>query len=230
VGVDLTPHPLVASVAEHLDLPEDTAAAPGEAFAALAAEIAAKPKKPRKKRDGKAAEKAEDAQQLGAGEPPPAGKPNPGHPEDYVPTEADLNAALALAGADRGAEVVTFAGFVGASVDRAGEKGGSDEWTILYLDSLLQSWLLVETTGIAFRARITAENSPFGFRDVIWIKANAPVGRGSGSISIESQFLTGEFTSAGDSRIMPTGGTMAAATGVFCESESIGCCRPSIRR
>ena len=61
--------------------------------------------------------------------------------------------------------------------------------------------------------------------DIIWVLADAAVGRGGRSLSVEGAFLCGNFTRAGDFEASPTGGTLAASTGVFCEARSPGCCK-----
>jgi hypothetical protein len=84
---------------------------------------------------------------------------------------------------------------------------------------------LIDTKGIVYRAEVEDKQAPAKLRDVIWVKADTAVGQGSGSLSVEGQFLTGEFTRAGDCDSPATGGTLAASTGVFCEASSAGCCR-----
>jgi hypothetical protein len=139
-------------------------------------------------------------------------------------TQRSLKAVRRLADANDLPQLVTFTGFVGATFERPGS--GTGDWTILYLDSRLWAWLLVETDGIVFRRPVKDDSSPFGSRDVIWVKENATVGRGCDSVSLEAQFLTGEFSLAGDFETPPlSGGTLSAATGVFCEGRSPGCCR-----
>ena len=98
-------------------------------------------------------------------------------------------------------------------------------WTVLYLDTCLQNWLLVQADGIVFRQAIADEKAPFKKRDVLWVTADTAVGLGDGSVALEAQFLTGTFTEAGDFDDRPAGGgTLNAATGVFCEARSVGCC------
>jgi hypothetical protein len=137
---------------------------------------------------------------------------------------ADIRDATpgALAYASDVPEAILFVGFFGGLVQRPG--GG--EWQILYLDLELTRWLLVESSGIAAVGHVKDDAVPFNQRrDVIWVKADATVGRGSACQSVEAQFLTGEFTRAGDFEAPPSGGTLAAATGVFCEARTPSCCR-----
>jgi hypothetical protein len=117
-------------------------------------------------------------------------------------------------------ELVTFAGFVGATL-----KQQEKFWCVLYLDTRLQTWLLVQKDGIVFRDPVKKDDAPCGIQDVLWVKADTPVGRGSGSLSVEGQFLSGDFTRAADFDAAPSGGTLGAATGVFCEARSPGCCQ-----
>lgn len=148
---------------------------------------------------------------LQAGIRPVAGDP----PETVYARAADYS------------ELFTFTGFLGSIVGQPGHE--DKEWQLMYLDVPLRNWLLVEADGIMQRSMVTDERVPGEQRDVIWVTGDAAVGIGRGSQSLEAQFLTGEFTRAADFRASPAGGTTAAATGVFCEAESIGCCRPSSR-
>ena len=104
---------------------------------------------------------------------------------------------------------------------------GGNDWSVLYLDWDLETWLVIETIGIVGRERITsaAGSGAPALRDVVWVLADAAVGHGSRSLSVEGAFLCGNFTRAGDFEPSPTGGTLAASTGVFCEARSPGCCK-----
>jgi hypothetical protein len=85
--------------------------------------------------------------------------------------------------------------------------------------------LLVDDGGILAHSDVQDDGVPFTQkRDVIWVKADAAVGRGRASNSVQAQFLTGDFTRAGDFEAPPSGGTLAAATGIFCQARTAGCC------
>ena len=72
-------------------------------------------------------------------------------------------------------------------------------------------------------------SAPGAQRDMLWVRPNTTIGVARVAQSIEGQFLSGQFTRAADFRDSPAGGTIAAATGVFCVGDSIGCCRPTRR-
>jgi hypothetical protein len=130
----------------------------------------------------------------------------------------------ALARASNLPGVVLFAGFLG---DLVPHPSGTN-WQVLYIDLALTEWLLIEEDGILDDAKVKDETVPIKFgadRDVLWVKADASVGRGAASQSVEAQFLTGPFTRAGDFEVPLAGGTLAAATGVFCEARTPSCCR-----
>lgn len=120
-------------------------------------------------------------------------------------------------------ELVTFVGFVDGYV--TAPWGSTADWLLMYLDSQLQQWLLVEGSGIQESDRIVNDIAPSQERDVIWVRRNAAVGWGRGTQSDEARFLTGEFTQAGDFAAAPGGGTMAATTGEFCGAGTALCCR-----
>jgi hypothetical protein len=147
-------------------------------------------------------------------------------------TELDPNAdyVLGLAGASDLWQLITFTGYVGATYTRTTESA-AQQWTVLYLDTRLQSWLLIETSGIVYRKSVEDKLSPSSNRDVVWVKSEASVGQGTGSLSVEAQFLTGDFTRAGDYDVEWAGdGGLSVATGVFCEARSVGCCRGQSNR
>jgi hypothetical protein len=153
---------------------------------------------------------------LAAGLEPPA-----------VSEEIGEGSPEALAYASNLPESIMFAGFLGGVVPDPGGR----EWQLLYLDLELNNWLLVEPEGILAADHIVDHGVPFGQqRDVIWVKADAAVGRGSASQSVDAQFLTGEFTRAGDFEVPPAGGASAAATGIFCQARTVGCCYGRSRR
>jgi hypothetical protein len=143
-----------------------------------------------------------------------------------VGAEIKEGSAEALAHASN-LESIMFAGFLGPVVS---EPRGR-KWQVLYLDFELNNWLLVEPGGIIEHAQVEDPGVPFEKdRDVIWVKADTAVGRGSASQSVQAQFLTGEFTRAGDFEVPPAGGTSAAATGIFCQARTVGCCYGRSRR
>jgi hypothetical protein len=129
----------------------------------------------------------------------------------------------ALAASSNTPQIVAFVGYLGATVTYDG-----GDWRVLYLDAELRDCLLVDDQAILHNVRIKPPDAPPDGLDVIWVRGDTPVCRASGSESAEAQFLTGEFTRAGDFEAGPTGGTLSASTGVFCEARSPGCCRCTV--
>lgn len=117
-------------------------------------------------------------------------------------------------------DLVVFVGFLG---DQATSPAG-DAYRFLYLDWSLTSWLLVEESGIVHREQIQDSTTRPIQRDAIWVAEDAAVGQGNGSQSIESQFLTGRFTRAGDFDAPLGGGTHDSAAGVFYRAHTPLCC------
>jgi hypothetical protein len=113
-------------------------------------------------------------------------------------------------------DLTLFAGFLGGQVQY--------RWRVLYLDSCLHSWLLVEEDDILVHQRLTDNRAPSGLRDVLWVRGTANVVQGSGPQSSQGHFLVGEFTRAGDFAASTTGGTFTAASGLLCEATTPGCC------
>jgi hypothetical protein len=122
----------------------------------------------------------------------------------------------------------SFEGYLGETFLRSRGR----RWTQLYLDWDLETWLIIETSGIVGRERIpsAAGSGAPTQRDVVLVLADAAVGHGRRSLSIEGAFLCGNFTRAGDFEASPNGGTLAASTGVFCEARSPSCCQVCTNR
>jgi hypothetical protein len=139
----------------------------------------------------------------------------------------DLGSPDAFARASNLPERVMFAGFRGPVVPRESrDSQDKKNWVLLYLDVGLTEWLLIEEDGIVAEGTVLDESVPVEmYRNVIWVQADASVGRGSAAQAVQAQFLTGKFTRAGDFEAPPAGGTLAAATGVFCEARTPSCCR-----
>jgi hypothetical protein len=112
-----------------------------------------------------------------------------------------------------------FAGFLGGSVTR-----DKAPWRLLYLDSRLDTWLLVQESDIIIHQRRADENAPSGVRDLVWVDATANLLRGSGPQTGDGRFLVGQLTQAGEFAASSTGGTFSARTGLLCEATTPGCC------
>lgn len=135
-------------------------------------------------------------------------------------SEFEQSTAEALAASSDPAQLVMFAGFLGGVVPH-----DDKDWQVLYIDLELAEWLVFIADEIVIKDTVKDETVPFDEeRDVLWVRANATVGRGNALQSLEAQFLTGDFTRAGDFDAPLTGGTLAAATGVFCEARTPSCC------
>jgi hypothetical protein len=140
--------------------------------------------------------------------------------------EAGIEAArVAAPGAEaeeQGDDLIVFMGFLDEPVPQPGQ---GVLWDRLYTDLALTDWLIVEPNGRVAQMRVEDRSTPNIERDVIWVRARALVGRGTGAIASESQFLAGEFTRAGDFEAPVGGGTNGASTGIFCEARTPTCCR-----
>jgi len=123
-------------------------------------------------------------------------------------------------------ELAAFAGFLGGAVDHVAGHDGRD-WQVLYLDGKLLTWLMVQRSAIVFHQRLADDKAPYNQRDVIWVRADAPLARSTGSPAL---WLSGEFTSAADFTAPLAGGTAPEPpTGIFCEARSPDCCPPQTR-
>jgi hypothetical protein len=123
-------------------------------------------------------------------------------------------------------ELVTFAGFLGGTLEYIMGREHTN-WRLLYLDAKLVTWLLVPESEIVQRAKLQDRRTPFGERDVIWMAADTSVSRGTGAPQpeeVQARYLRGDFTRAGDFAATINSGTFASPTGVFCEHPTPGCC------
>jgi hypothetical protein len=140
--------------------------------------------------------------------------------------DSDMALANSLANESHVPELVTFAGFLGGTLEyTAGRE--TTKWRLLYLDAKLVTWLLVRESEIVQRASVEDRRTPFGGRDVIWIAADTSVSRGSGAPQpeeVQARYLRGDFTRAGDFAATINSGTFSSPTGVFCEHPTPGCC------
>jgi hypothetical protein len=234
-AADLPPHPLFTGL---------TIALSDEALRSAAEELGVEPEKRRKSRRSVAKHVAavsahtarEDmAAQHGHGskapqyqapaddEASPEGETPPDperRPDPESPTEPERRPGNESSGNPIDVPVLsTFAGYLGDAIEYRDRN-----WRVLYLDTKLSSWLLVEEQAIVFHDRMHDRTAAYGMRDVIWLNAEATVGRGIGPQAGEARFLRGAFTSAGDVTAAVTGGTFDAATGIFCEAQTPGCC------
>jgi hypothetical protein len=118
-----------------------------------------------------------------------------------------------------------LAGYLGGPVTDNGTA-----WQLLYLDSRLDTWVLVPEDAIIVHERLKDENAPSGRRDVLWVDATANLLHGSGPRTNEGRFLVGDLTRAGDFAATTTGGTFSVATGLLCETTTPGRCLSSRTR
>jgi hypothetical protein len=120
-------------------------------------------------------------------------------------------------------KVAAFSGYLGGAVNDRGK-----EWRVLYLDASALTCVLFCTDDIVLHERVQDRHAAFNYRDVIWVKANAPVRQGSSEEPAEAWFLVGSFTSAGDLHASLTGGgTLAADSGILCAPTPNCCTRRS---
>jgi len=96
-------------------------------------------------------------------------------------------------------------------------------WTVLYRDLALSTWILVQPDDIVHHKPVKDGLSPDLTWDMIWVKATASVGHGSGAVA-DVQFLTGNFVRARDFPSAPFGGTFGPEVGAFQIGTSPNCC------
>ena len=112
----------------------------------------------------------------------------------------------------------------------AGAAGWGEAWILFYLESSLQSWLLVRRCDIVRHHRVFDNRLPYGGYDVIWVYRHGPCGRGTGPFSVQARFLAGQFTAAGDIEASPRSGTFAPSqTGLLCDINTPTCCNKGTR-
>ena len=68
------------------------------------------------------------------------------------------------------------------------DRGGKN-WRLLFVDARLRQWLLFPSEDIVAETRQPDQSAPFGKRDVVWVRGDAPVLRGHAPRSVEGRFL-----------------------------------------
>ena len=198
---DLVPHPLVTRVGVDFALKRIVTVPDTEAYEAVGALLESVP---------------QDQTAAAAVLPSPDGKII----DDDRKCASEKNVvATTLANQENLPELILVAGFLGGPVKRDRE-----DWRLLYLDSRLQTWLLIMENDIVVHQRLDDDHAPSGKRDALWVNGTATMVHGSGSRANEGRFLVGDFTTAGDFAASATGGTFSAATGLLCEASTPGCC------
>jgi hypothetical protein len=155
--------------------------------------------------------------------PPNVGAEDAVQASEAVPPAVTRFLRQRFLGASHLPELVAILGYYGGDIDRVGET-----WAVFFLDAKLVNWLLVKPDDIVAQTRLTDEREPFGGRDVIWLKTDAPVTTGTAQPTVEeiaARKLSGRFVTAGDfveTGLRPNG---SGASGIFCDATTPSCCR-----
>ena len=137
-----------------------------------------------------------------------------------------------LAGAPALPELVTLVGYISGTIKHAAVGAAATtatDWVLVYRDWRMTTWLLVEGAGILHHEKLLEDGTDPRGRDVLWVRRDTAVGRGSGPQSAEARFLTGQFTRAGDFDQLETGGQSSPETGLFCPTTPLCNCGPRSR-
>jgi hypothetical protein len=124
--------------------------------------------------------------------------------------------------------IVTIAGYLGGCVANPHDDS-SPWWQVLFLNSTVSKWVTIRIDDILLHSRMQDPTAAFNERDVLWVKADAPMGEGDASMPSEAPFLAGGFVRAGDFSTSLTPFTTASASGLLCEAITPGCCTPKSR-
>jgi hypothetical protein len=122
----------------------------------------------------------------------------------------------------RSPELITFAGYLGGRATP--EAAGTDVWQILFTDATAGNWLVVAVKNIELHTRVADETAAYCLRDVIWVGADSPVGRGDTSSSVQGLFLRGALTRAGDLATSLRGDTFSRSGGLLLDALTPRCC------
>lgn len=117
-------------------------------------------------------------------------------------------------------ELVILSGYLAGCVNK------DEQWHVLFLDETAESYVLVRPPDIHFHNRIDVDGAPFGKVDLLWVKAEASVLRGTRGESVTARITNGSFVRARDFRASLTGGTMAGMSelGPLCTALTPCCC------
>lgn len=121
-------------------------------------------------------------------------------------------------------QVVTFAGYLGPPAEDP--KDSQKYWRFLFQDAKARSWLLVPEDAIVLHDRACDRKAAFQQRDLIWVKADAPVRQGNQDESAAGRFLVGQFTNAGDLHATLTDASPPSpGSGILCAPTPECCSR-----
>jgi hypothetical protein len=134
----------------------------------------------------------------------PVGEPFGGDPGEFA--------------ASANPELVTLVGYLSAT-----RGDGEVTWRQFYLDLSLRRCLWIDDNAIVAHRELKDEELKPAVRDMIWVKADAQIVVANAAAAAEVQFLTGEFTRAGDFDVDAMAGALSPATGKFC-GRSPACC------
>jgi hypothetical protein len=95
---------------------------------------------------------------------------------------------------------------------------------VLFLDSKLAKWLLVQLDEIVLFNRVNSDSAAFGVLDVLWLKPDARVVAGDESDVVAQSYLTGPFVRADQLGATVSGGTYPRQGGLLMEAVTPGCC------
>jgi hypothetical protein len=115
-------------------------------------------------------------------------------------------------------ELVTIVGYLSDV-----RSDGDVTWRQFYLDLNLRRCLWIDDSQIVAHRKLNDPELKPGVRDMIWVKKDAPIVVADASAAAEVQFLTGDFTRAGDVDVDAIAGAVHPATGKFC-GRSPACC------
>ena len=137
------------------------------------------------------------------------------------PAQLAAGQANALPNASALPELVTLVGFIDGNVV---SPATGTNWVLVYREWRMMTWFLVEGLGILHTDALPEDGNNQYARDVLWVRRDTAVGRGSGPQSAEARFLTGQFTRAGDLESLEVGGPSSSSTGLFCPTTPLCNC------
>jgi hypothetical protein len=117
-------------------------------------------------------------------------------------------------------KLIVLGGYLGGQAKNKADV----RWQVIFTNASASRWLVVPVEAIKLHSRIEDRTAAYGLRDLIWVGADTPVGSGDTSSSVQSLFLSGGLTSAGEFAASPQAGTGQRGGGLADESTSPLCC------
>jgi hypothetical protein len=125
----------------------------------------------------------------------------------------------------RSPDLEVIQGYNGSCVCEKRFEPAEQWWHVIFLDIRLSKWVIVPWEAMQLYERREDPSLPFGYADRIWVAADARIGVGDVTTSVDALWLSGDFTRAGDFRSSLGTASGSSTSGVLCDAITPRCCK-----